>query len=163
MSSGKAKAPPVPDFSRYNLGALLRDPEMWVQARIQLSMEAAGFGDMRPSHGKVFQFIGSGCRVTELAERAMMTKQSMAELVAHLQARHYVESIPDPRDRRAKLIRLTRRGKATMPVALAAIRDVEREWAAILGQKRLETLRQLLGELRAGLSDPGLPPRTGAR
>ena len=42
-----------------------------------------------------------------LAERAAITKQSMAELVAHLERHGYVERVPDPTDRRAKLVRST--------------------------------------------------------
>ena len=155
MSRTEASGSAPGEYYRNNLGALLRDPEMWIQARIQARMEAAGFGDMRPAHGKVFQFIGNGCRVTDLAERALITKQSMAELVAHLEARGYVERIPDPVDRRAKMIRLTKRGKSTLPVALATIREVEQEWEAILGRKRMALLRQLLIDLRASLLSRG--------
>ena len=41
-------------------------------------------------------------------ERAQITKQSMAELVLHLERLGYVERVPDPSDRRAKLVRAVR-------------------------------------------------------
>jgi DNA-binding MarR family transcriptional regulator len=51
-----------------------------------------------------------------LAERAHMTKQAMAELVAHLEAQGYVERIPDPNDGRAELVRTTTRGRAVFAI-----------------------------------------------
>jgi DNA-binding MarR family transcriptional regulator len=47
---------------------------------------------------------GAGTTVSVLAERAQITKQSMAGLVRHLEQHGYVERRPDPRDRRAKLV-----------------------------------------------------------
>lgn len=39
-----------------------------------------------------------------------MTKQSVAELVRHLEAHGYVERVPNLKDRRAKLVQATDRG-----------------------------------------------------
>ena len=52
-----------------------------------------------------------------LADRARMTKQSMTELVAHLERHGYVERVPDPADGRAKLVRATGRGREVYAVA----------------------------------------------
>ena len=46
----------------------------------------------------------NGIRLTHLAERALMTPQAMSELVEHLVSHGYLERMPDPSDRRAKLI-----------------------------------------------------------
>src|SRR5438045_448708 len=71
------------------------------------------YSDVRPSHGCVFGTIEpEGSRLTELAERAHMTKQSVGEVASELEARGYVERVPDPSDGRAKIIRLTEKGKA---------------------------------------------------
>ena len=47
--------------------------------------------------------------MARLAERAQVTKQAMAELVAHLEHHGYVARRPDPDDRTAKLVIPTRR------------------------------------------------------
>src|SRR6478609_2720864 len=75
-------------------------------------LEGAGYAEIRPTHGCVFRFIhgGKAMRLTELAGYAGMTKQSVGEIVDDLVALGYVERIPDPQDRRAKLIRLTSKG-----------------------------------------------------
>src|SRR5690348_10285241 len=71
------------------------------------------FSDIRLVHGCVFRHMKErGLRLTEIAERGNMTKQSAGEVVDDLVARGYVERIPDPDDRRAKIIRLTERGEA---------------------------------------------------
>src|SRR5271167_389865 len=71
-------------------------------------LEATGYADIRPTHGCVFRFVREdGMRLTDLATLAGMTKQSVGEVVDDLADRGYVERIPDPDDRRAKLISLT--------------------------------------------------------
>lgn len=135
-----------------NIGVLLREPFLALTEHVHERLSAAGFPEIRPAHGTVFQFLDDeGTRVSLLAERAQMTKQSMAELVAHLETHGYVKRIPDPSDRRAKLVKATRRGRASYPVALAAIRDTEAGWTERLGETKMRRLRQLLEELNAGL------------
>jgi len=107
---------------------------------------------IRPAHGVVFQFLDSaGTRVSVLAQRAQMTKQSMAELVAHLERHGDLERAPDPADRRAKLVRLTRRGRDVFPLALEAIAEVEARWTESLGERDMALLRALLQRLNGAL------------
>ena len=72
----------------------------------------------------MFQYLDDARhrRSPTLAERAQMTKQSMGELVRHLEAHGYVERMPDPADGRAKLVRATDRGREVY----AIVRDVRR-------------------------------------
>jgi DNA-binding MarR family transcriptional regulator len=96
----------------------------------------------------VFQHIApEGSRLTDLAERAQITKQSMGYLVDYLEQRGYLERRPDPTDRRAALVCLTDRGWAQVHAALAIIHTVERDWTRALGKERMRQLRQLLTEL----------------
>ena len=107
---------------------------------------------MRTPHGNVFQFLDDGgTRVSVLAERAQVTKQSMAELVAHLERHGYVERVPDPTDRRAKLVRATARGREVYEIAAEFVVDMEAEWTAQLGERKIGTLRRLLKELNETL------------
>ena len=63
-------------------------------------------------HGCVFGIIDDeGSRLTDLAARSGFTKQSVGEAVAELQKLGYVERVPDPADRRAKIIQLTPHGR----------------------------------------------------
>lgn len=135
-----------------NLGVLLREPFLALTEQIHDRLAERGHPEIRPAHGNVFQFLDDqGTRVSVLAERAQMTKQSMAELVAHLEAHGYVERIPDPSDRRAKLVRATRRGRSTFKIALDAIAEAEARWTDRLGEQKARRLRELLEELNAAL------------
>jgi DNA-binding MarR family transcriptional regulator len=145
---------PLPGSSHHerpNIGILFRDLGQEVVRRVTAGLSEAGFGDIRPAHTAVFQHIeADGSRLTDLAERAQITKQSMGYLVDFLEERGYVERRPDGTDRRVVLIRLTDRGWEQVRAALAVIAEVEDEWTRRLGKKRMEELRRALGELRAG-------------
>jgi DNA-binding MarR family transcriptional regulator len=138
-----------------NLGNLLRDPAFFINERLLERVAAAGFSDIRIAHTAVFQHVlDAGSRITELAERAQLTKPTVVYLVNDLEAMGYVERIPDPDDGRAKLVRLTARGHTARTTGRAAIAEIETEWRAALGEQRLAQLRQLLLELRAFLWPP---------
>jgi DNA-binding MarR family transcriptional regulator len=134
------------------IGALLRIPFQAVVARIYEGLMEAGYSDMGPAHYVVFQHLPlEGMHLTELAERAQITKQSMGYLVDYLQERGYVERVPDPVDGRAKLVRYTERGRELYRVARQIVRRIEEDWACRLGEQKIEQLRQLLRELIAEL------------
>ena len=135
-----------------NLAILLREPFRAMTARLQRRLAATGHPEVRTAHGAVLQFLDdAGTRVSVLAERAGMTKQSMAQLVAHLEAHGYVERVADPADRRAKLVRATARGRAVFAVARELAAEIEAELTERLGAAKLGRLRTLLQELDAAL------------
>ena len=113
-------------------------------------LPGAGFPDIRPPHCQVLRGIEpGGSRLTDLAAAAQMTKQSMGELVDHLEAAGYVERVPDREDARVKAIRLTPRGRhATRAIADIGT-QIETEWASKIGRTRLEQLREALAAIIA--------------
>lgn len=130
------------------IGALLRLPFEVLLDRVYSELVTSGFEDVRSAHGNVFRYIApDGSRLTELADAAQITKQSMNYLVEYLRDRGYVEMIPDPTDGRAKLIRLTDQGQKVQQMAIQISRQVEAEWATQLGQRKVSQLRRLLEEL----------------
>ena len=126
---------------------------------------AAGFGDVRPAHYAVFRFLKpGGSRVTELAEEARMTKQSMGELVVYLERRGYVERLPDPRDGRAKIVVLTEAGLRFAQAAVERVGEIEDALAERMGgQERLEGLAASLEELKVLSAEPVPTPAGSAR
>jgi DNA-binding MarR family transcriptional regulator len=135
-----------------NLGELLREPFRIGSEQLHERLAERGHADVRAPHGNVFQFLDDeGTRVSVLAQRAQVTKQSMAELVAHLEQHGYVERIPDPADGRAKLVRATRRGKQVYAVARQFVAELEQRWTAQLGERKMRQLRRLLTELNDAL------------
>lgn len=139
---------------RRMVGALLRIPREAATRRVLAGLAAAGFGDVRPAHFTVFQHMPpEGIRLTELADAALLTKQSMGYLVDDLEALGYVERIPDPADRRAKVVRLTAKGRAVEHTVRDTIRQIEADWAERLGADNYQRLLQLLRALIAAIGE----------
>ncbi|MBR0681832.1 winged helix DNA-binding protein [Roseomonas eburnea] len=137
---------------RRTLGALLRLPHDALQREIYGSLAARGFPEIRPAHSAVFRHIGlHGSRLTTLAERAGMTKQSMAYLVDGLAAAGHVTSTPDPDDGRARIVRLTPKGERVLAELLALSAEAEARVAARIGDRRAARLRRYLEQWVAAL------------
>jgi DNA-binding MarR family transcriptional regulator len=141
-------------FQKRTLGGLLRRIEETVRARVYARMAEAGFPDVRPAHSSLFRNIAEGgSGVSELAERAQMTKQSMAYLANSLAAAGYVTQEPDTTDRRAKRVRLTEKGRAAGEAMVRLSAEIEGEFARLIGQAEMAQLRRLLEQLAFGLSE----------
>jgi DNA-binding MarR family transcriptional regulator len=97
-----------------------------------------------------------------------MSKQAVGEFVDDLERLGYVERVPDPADRRAKLIRLTELGWEGHEAGQRIFADIERRWAERFGRKRVATMREVLeqivvdAEVQAVIEAvPGVAPPTG--
>ena len=143
----------MPDsLSPLPTNALLRTAYNAVSARIFAGVKAGkDFDDLRPAHGNAMEQLEleDGLRLTEMAARAGITMQSMGELVDDLEAKGYLERRPDPKDRRAKRIHLTKRGRTNARIAKQATADVEDHLAKLLGQQHYQQLRQSLQQVIA--------------
>jgi DNA-binding MarR family transcriptional regulator len=118
----------------------------------------AGYGDVRPTHGCVFRFVREdGIRLTELAQLADMTKQSIGEIVDDLAGLGYLERFPDPDDKRAKLIRLTAKGEKAQSVGFGLFAKLEQRWGERYGVERIAELRELLEEIAATEAPQAVP------
>ena len=115
--------------------------------RIVDGVVGAGF-PQKPAHSAVFaQIAPEGSRLTELARRANMSPQAMGELVDELEQLGYVFRRPDPTDRRAKLITLTKNGQACIAAGIATIDGIEQQLIDRLGDRGHKQLRSLLTKL----------------
>ena len=92
-----------------------------------------------------------GVRSTDLAAVARMTKQSMGAIVDQLEDQGFVERVDDLDDKRAKLERLTKRGRELGRLTRTIVRRVEADWAKRIGRARLDALRDALEAALASL------------
>ena len=130
-----------------NTVALLGRAYSLLGFRIVDGVVGAGF-PQRPAHSAVFaQIAPDGSRLTDLARRANMSPQAMGELVDELERMGYVIRRPDPTDRRAKLIKLTEKGRACIEAGLATIDGIEQQLTDRLGERGHRQLRTLLTKL----------------
>src|SRR5579863_945110 len=130
------------------IGALLRVPAQTIHRRIIKELNAAGFEELRVPHIAVLQFPGpDGVRPGTLAERAGMSKQAMNQLLRSLEGLGYIVRSDAAHEGRARIIRLTKRGRAAYSRAYDILRDIEHEWSAELGPKRFAQLKELLSRV----------------
>jgi len=105
---------------------------------------------LRGSYGRILDLLRpEGVRPSELAEGASITKQAIGQRVRELEQRGWVAVEPDPADGRAVLVRRTAAGEQVRRAAVAAIADMEAEWADVVGADRYATFRAVLDELGA--------------
>jgi DNA-binding MarR family transcriptional regulator len=127
------------------IGALLRVPAQAIHRRIIRELNAAGFEELRVPHMAVLQFPGpDGVRPGVLAERAGMSKQAMNQLLRSLEALGYLARSDAPDEGRARIVRLTKRGRTAYAKIHEILRDIEHEWTAELGAKPFAELKRLL-------------------
>lgn len=137
-SKGKRRQPP------YVAGLLRMTYEVARRRQLQVQFEH-GFTDLTQAHLNVLIYPPPDkVRPTDLAERCFMTKQAMNYLLGELEARGYIERRSE-KGRRSVLIYLTRRGWKFFDTQWAAMKQLEDEWAAIIGKKQFD---EFLGTLR---------------
>ncbi|MER7448928.1 MarR family transcriptional regulator [Nocardia beijingensis] len=137
-----------------NVGLLMQIAFRAMEQRVLTALAESGFGDITIAQARIVaQIDAAGTRLTELAERAQITKQTAGFLVDQVERAGFVERVPDPADRRARLVCLTDRGRQVAEFANSVAGSVEREWSAHLGAEGMRHLRQALNRLRE-ITDP---------
>lgn len=76
-----------------------------------------------------------GCRLSELAQQANISKQSMSNLVNQCEAWGIIERVDDPHDARAKIITYTSNGLAWLHAFTRAVQRAEEEFSAEIGEE----------------------------
>ena len=75
-----------------------------------------------------------GTRLTDLAQKAGMSKQAMGDLVDQCDAWGLVTREPDPRDARARVVRFTPTGLLWLEAFRQAVQQAEEEFRDEVGQ-----------------------------
>src|SRR3712207_5978747 len=120
-----------------------------MESRLLKALGPAGFDDITLAQARIAARIGPrGTRLTDLAEQALVTKQTAGHLVDQLERAGYVRRVPDPTDKRARLVRMAERGQDLVALARKVEHEVEAEWTAHLGDEATAHLRAALERLR---------------
>ena len=145
MSLDPISPPPRP------LPALLTEVKMAAVRKLHSQLAELGHPNVREGYGCVFGFIDveHGSRLTELADRSGFTKQAVGEAVTELEKPATSSALPDPRDGRAKIIRLTDFGVDAVVKGRRVFAQIEAEWAEQLGPELLASLREAATKIAA--------------
>ena len=115
------------------------------ETRIIELISALGHRDIRNTHLTVMRNLDfDGTRITELARRAGMTKQSMSDLVLGCEKMGLVERCADETDRRAKKITFTKKGRRLIEEIWDVVDRVNEEMAAKIGWSNVTSLQTAL-------------------
>jgi DNA-binding MarR family transcriptional regulator len=115
------------------------------ETRIIELIAAIGHDDIRNTHLTVMRNLDfDGTRITELARRAGMTKQSMSDLVLGCEKMGLVERCADETDRRAKKIIFTKKGRQLIEEIWDVVDRVNEEMAAKIGWANVTSLQTAL-------------------
>ena len=119
----------------------------------------AGFTEMRLAHNAVFSTLpGEGARITDMAARAGITKQSMGEVVRELVDLGICRIEPDPNDGRAKIVTYTDYGRQVTDPGFRHLQQMERRLARTFGED-YETARSVLEWVIEEYPRAGGPPQ----
>ena len=144
--AGRARAGASP--ARDDLGFLLAKAGQRWNELLAERFARHGFPEVRPSYGSVLLplFEEDGLRMSELARRSRLSKQTMTTMVRLIERDGLVVRRSDPFDGRAALVFLTARGRRLEPVAAAILAELEG-----LARRRLSA--KAVRELKAGLRE----------
>ncbi len=134
-----------------NIGRLFQQAHRAFSRQAVHKLRARGHAGLTLAHSLLLSNLDlDGTRITVLAGRAGITKQSMGQLVLDLEGHGYIARQPDPLDRRATSIRFTDLGRQFLRDAYAIKQEIEAEYTAILGAEGLQQLRAALQQIQQG-------------
>jgi DNA-binding MarR family transcriptional regulator len=132
-------------WRRNNIGRRMNEAVQIFEARIILHLREAGHDDLSLTHINLTRNLDEGgTRLTELARRAAMTKQSMSELVGQVERTGLIERRPDPSDGRARLICFTEKGLRWLAAFQRSLERAELEMRDDLGDALVSLMLEAL-------------------
>jgi DNA-binding MarR family transcriptional regulator len=134
---------------RTNLGRLLDETHLAFDAEALRLLRERGYPWLTSAHTHVMRTMAfDGSSVVEMAARAAISKQAMAKLVQDFTQRGFLETKPNPMDRRSATVTVTDQGRQLLSNGVEALQQAEGALAARIGLGELEQLRHILLSLR---------------
>lgn len=122
-------------------------------------LAARGRSGVRPGDGYVLLAArGRAVSSSEVAALTGTSRQAAAKLTERLVADGLLAREPSPDDARVVLLRLTPDGELLLAEVEDVYAELEQQWAALLGARRLESLRRDLTAVLRRRNGGELPP-----
>jgi DNA-binding MarR family transcriptional regulator len=132
-------------WRRNNIGRRLNEAVRLFEARIVENLRLNGHNELSVAHINLTRNLDEdGTRLTELARRASMTKQSMSELVDQVERTGLIEKKRDPTDGRAKLVCFTDQGLIWLEAFHRSLEVAETEMREELGAAMVDLMVEVL-------------------
>jgi len=131
-----------------NLLRQLMDVSVALNQRLLQASAANGHRGLKMSFAAVMAQAGFGnARLSDIAAMNGTTKQAISQTARELSDLGYIRLLPDPEDRRARIIVLTERGSELIADSLRSIDTIRAQAAELIGDEKLAILEAVIGEL----------------
>lgn len=131
-----------------NVRRLLVAATREVNLHITTQLQRRGYAGTRPGHAALLANLDiGGNTISEVAERAAISKQAMARLAVELEELGLIDRTASASDARAVDLTLTRTGRALVRASVAIVDRLEKELEDALGTRSLATLKRGLALL----------------
>lgn len=119
-----------------HIGVLFSHIKQDFGKRLIDKLKIVGYDKINLPHLSVLANIirEDGIRLTEIADRLSITKQSVKDIIDCLETNNYLNRIPDPKDLRAKQLIVTEIGKQIYNDGMKASEEITKEYIEILGK-----------------------------
>jgi DNA-binding MarR family transcriptional regulator len=129
-----------------NIGRRMNEAVQIFEGRIVELLRAQGHDELTIAHINLTRNLDeAGTRLTELARRAAMTKQSMGEMVDQVERTGLIEKRSDPTDGRAKLVCFTNTGLEWLEAFRTSLEQAEQEMRDQIGDAMVAQIAESLG------------------
>jgi DNA-binding MarR family transcriptional regulator len=135
----------IESIRQNNFGIMLISLIEDYERRFTTAYEAAGFGDVRRPHGYVLRYLEQeGSCITDIAQRAGITKQTIGKIVQELVRLRYVEVGGVAGDGRVRLVRFSKRGRQLVDISQQLVQRLHDEYAVQVGAATFERFEETL-------------------
>jgi len=141
-----------------NIGRRLNEAVRIFESRVVELLREKGHDELSLAHINLTRNLDDdGTRLSELARRAAISKQSMSELVVQVEGKGLIERRPDPDDGRAKLVCFTEAGFVWLDAFRDCLKQAEREMRDDLGDAVVGLLVEVLAKYVNAHEERGEP------
>lgn len=130
-----------------NIGRRMNEAVRIFELKIVENLRLRGHDELTVAHINLTRNLDEdGTRLTELARRASMTKQSMSELVDQVERTGLIEKRRDPTDGRAKLVCFTPKGLVWLEAFHQSLLVAETEMREEIGSAVVDLVVEVLAK-----------------
>jgi DNA-binding MarR family transcriptional regulator len=131
-----------------NMRRLLVAATRTLNRHITEELQRRGYAHTRPGHAALLANLDfEGNSVTEIAERAHISRQAMSRLAVELEEMGLITRVQSETDARALMLRFTRAGKVLVRASVVIVDEFERELIELVGSRALATVKRTLSTI----------------
>jgi DNA-binding MarR family transcriptional regulator len=129
------------------LRTLLAQRSAWLENRLHVGAEQAGYGSVTPAMSRLFGQMGrEPVSLSELARRLIVSRQAVHQLANEAVRHGLVELVASPTNRRVRLLRFTPQGEAMFASGTQGLRAIEQQLAERIGAEDMAELLRILSK-----------------